>query len=298
MGLHQAATYPAKDSKSEIIPYNQRDHSWNIDEYHNSSEKTWNESTPNGMGLHQAGAIPTYPAKDSKSEIIPYNQRDHSWNIDEYHNSSEKTWNESSPNGMGLHQAGANPTYPAKDSKSEIIPYNQRDHSWNIDEYHNSSEKTWNESSPNGMGLNEMKNAEQEGSLHFMSIQEALDKYRVETHSKIIPYVVRDHAWNFGHHDQTNFYRYRDDAPEGYKDAVEYRVPHPTNQPIPPKVIVDIKEKEEVDDHADEIEEAEKNKTKNATDKAKAAATQVNATQEIAKPAPATEKKPEAKPEP
>jgi hypothetical protein len=78
-----------------------------------------------------------------------------------------------------------------------------------------------------------------------MSIQEALDKYRVETHSKIIPYVVRDHAWNFGHHDQTNFYRYKDDAPEGYKDAVTYRKPHPTNIPIPPKVIVDIKEKEE-----------------------------------------------------
>ena len=98
-----------------------------------------------------------------------------------------------------------------------------------------------------------------------MSIQEALDKYRVETHSKIIPYVVRDHAWNLGHHDQTNFYRYRDDAPAGYKDAVEYRVPHPTNQPVPPKVIVDINEKEEVDDHLDEKEEAIKNGTYNAT---------------------------------
>jgi hypothetical protein len=81
-----------------------------------------------------------------------------------------------------------------------------------------------------------------------MSIQEALDKYRVETHSKIIPYVIRDHAWNFGHHDDTNFYRYRDDAPEGYKDAIDYRVPHPTNVPVPPKVIVDIKEKEEEDE--------------------------------------------------
>jgi hypothetical protein len=108
-------------------------------------------------------------------------------------------------------------------------------------------------------------NTQKQGQLQFMSIQEALDKYRVETHSKIIPYVVRDHAWNFGHHDQTNFYRYREDAPAGYKDAVEYRSPHPTNVPVPPKVIVDIKEKEEVDDHLDEKEEAIKNGTYNAT---------------------------------
>jgi hypothetical protein len=81
------------------------------------------------------------------------------------------------------------------------------------------------------------------------------------------PYVSAN-AWNFGHHDTTNFYRYRDDAPEGYKDAVKYRVPHPTNVPVPPKVIVDIKEKEEEDDHADEIEEAEKNKTKKAAEEA------------------------------
>lgn len=114
-----------------------------------------------------------------------------------------------------------------------------------------------------------------------MSIQEALDKFRVETHSKIIPYVVRDHAWNFGHHDNTNFYNYKEDAPEGYRDAVEYKTPHPTNKPVPPKVIVDIKEKEEADDHADEIEEAAKNGTKAAdgADAAKKpAAHQVNST--------------------
>lgn len=77
-----------------------------------------------------------------------------------------------------------------------------------------------------------------------MSIQEALDRYRVETNSKIIPYVIRDHAWNFDHHDKTNFYRYREDAPDGYKDAVKYMSPHPTNKPVPPKVILDIKDKE------------------------------------------------------
>lgn len=111
-----------------------------------------------------------------------------------------------------------------------------------------------------------MKSEQQsgQGQLQFMSIQEALDKYRVETHSKIIPYVIRDHAWNMGHHDTTNFYRYKEDAPEGYRDAVKYREPHPTNVPVPPKVIVDIKEKEEEDDHADEKEEAEKEKAKKA----------------------------------
>ena len=110
--------------------------------------------------------------------------------------------------------------------------------------------------------FNAMK--QKEGSRQEMTMQEALDYYRVETHSKILPYVVRDHAWNFGHHDQTNFYRYKEDAPEGYRDVIEYRKPHPTNVPVPPKVIVDVVEKEKPDDHADEIEEAEKNKTKAA----------------------------------
>jgi hypothetical protein len=33
-----------------------------------------------------------YPAKDSQSEILPYNQRDHAWNTEQYQNSSEKSW--------------------------------------------------------------------------------------------------------------------------------------------------------------------------------------------------------------
>ena len=94
-----------------------------------------------------------------------------------------------------------------------------------------------------------------------MSIREALDFYRVETDSKIIPYVIRDHAWSFDHHDKTNFYRYRDDAPEGYRDAVKYIQPHPTNQPVPPKVVLDVKEKEVPDDKLD-IEEEKKRKAK------------------------------------
>jgi len=97
------------------------------------------------------------------------------------------------------------PIYPPKDSSSQILPYNQRDHAWNDEQWFNSSlnEKTWNESTPNGMDLSDTYsfNSQKQGQLQFMSIQEALDKYRVETHSKIIPYVVRDHAWNFGHHD-------------------------------------------------------------------------------------------------
>jgi hypothetical protein len=43
--------YPSKDSSSEILPYNQRDHAWNDEQYFNSSEKGWNASTPNGMPL-------------------------------------------------------------------------------------------------------------------------------------------------------------------------------------------------------------------------------------------------------
>ena len=96
------------------------------------NEKTWNESTPNGMDLSDTyktflakrGQI--YPSKDSSSQILPYNQRDHAWNDEQWFNSSlnEKTWNESTPNGMDLSDtyksflAKRGQIYPAKDSSS------------------------------------------------------------------------------------------------------------------------------------------------------------------------------------
>lgn len=38
---------------------------------------------------------------------------------------------------------GNHPIYPAKDSASEILPYNQRDHAWNEEQHTNSSEQSW-----------------------------------------------------------------------------------------------------------------------------------------------------------
>jgi len=68
-----------------------------------------------------------------------------------------------------------------------------------------------------------------------------MEDYRVETHSKILPYVVRDHAWNFDEHDGVNFYRYKQDAPDGYKEDIDWTDPHPTNVPYmePPECDVD-----------------------------------------------------------
>ncbi len=70
--------------------------------------------------------------------------------------------------------------------------------------------------------------------------------FRVETHSKVIPYVVREHAWNFDHHDNTNFERYRADAPDGYKEHIQWITPHPTNKAYyKPKAPIVIEEEEE-----------------------------------------------------
>ena len=232
--------YPSKDSQSEILPYNQRDHAFSDEQYYNSSEKSWKADSPNGMPLAGTFAVQRpgmiYPAKDSQSEILPYNQRDHAFNDEQYYNSSEKSWKADSPNGMplsGTYSFSEKPTqiYPAKDSQSEILPYNQRDHAFNDEQYYNSSEKSWKADSPNGMPLagTYSFSEQKSGQLQFMSIKEALDRYRVETDSKIIPYVVRDHAWNFDHHDKTNFYRYKEDSPDGYKEGMMYITPHPTN---------------------------------------------------------------------
>jgi len=67
----------------------------------------------------------------------------------------------------------------------------------------------------------------------------ARKSYRVETNSTILPYIVRDHAWNLPMHDASgSYFRYRDDAPSGYKEHFEtddeehgYECPHPTNYP-------------------------------------------------------------------
>jgi hypothetical protein len=50
----------------------------------------------------------------------------------------------------------------------------------------------------------------------------ARKSYRVETNSTILPYIVRDHAWNLPMHDASgSYFRYRDDAPSGYKEHFE-----------------------------------------------------------------------------
>ena len=54
------------------------------------------------------------------------------------------------------------------------------------------------------------------------SIAEEEALFPGETHSRIEPYVVRDHAWNLDGHDTSNFYDYRDDAPAGYKEMIKY----------------------------------------------------------------------------
>jgi len=68
-------------------------------------------------------------------------------------------------------------------------------------------------------------------NLHHTPQSVAQQKYRIETHSKILPYVIRDHSWNFGNHDNTNFEKYKSDAPHAYDADVDYELPNPTNSP-------------------------------------------------------------------
>jgi hypothetical protein len=66
--------------------------------------------------------------------------------------------------------------------------------------------------------------------MHQSTAQQK-QKYRIETHSKILPYVIRDNAWNFEHHDNSNFNKYMSDAPKEYSTEVDYDLPNPTNIP-------------------------------------------------------------------
>ena len=48
-------------------------------------------------------------------------------------------------------------------------------------------------------------------------MSEAMKKYyRVETHSIIVPYIVREDAWSSDELDASNTTRYCSNAPEGY----------------------------------------------------------------------------------
>ena len=123
-----------------------------------SNEKSWNTSAPAGYNDTHVQTLwqaqPIYPSKDSHSEILPYDQREHAYNGDQYDMSNEKSWNTSAPAGYNdthvqtLWQA--QPIYPSKDSHSEILPYDQREHAYNGDQYDMSNEKSWNTSAPAG----------------------------------------------------------------------------------------------------------------------------------------------------
>ena len=204
-GFVQKGTYPSKDSHSEVTPYVQRDHSWNEDEFDMSSEKKWDTETKKPTkDTHYDGFVQkgTYPSKDSHSEVTPYVQREHSWNEDEFDMSSEKKWDtetkvptKDTHYQPGFAQVG---TYPSKDSHSTITPYNFREHSWNEDEFDMSSEKKWDAETKKPT-----KDTHYQPS--FVQKDSLLRTYpSKDSHSEILPYDQREHAFSHDQHDQSN----------------------------------------------------------------------------------------------
>ena len=120
--------------------------------------------------------------------------------------------------------------YPVADSHSYITPYTQRDHAWTDGQYNVSDEVKWSKETNATAAdhLDWVVNGQGPYSRLFpgtpvaLNQQEQKEKYRVETHSIIIPYVVRDQAWNYDHHDNSNFTAYKEDAPVGYKEGQEW----------------------------------------------------------------------------
>jgi hypothetical protein len=86
----------------------------------------------------------------------------------------------------------------------------------------------------------------QDHQAHLSTAQQE-QKYRIETHSKILPYVIRDYAWNFDHHDNSNFNKYKSDAPKEYSTEVDYDLPNPTNIPTDPAPLEPCTAAEEVE---------------------------------------------------
>jgi hypothetical protein len=125
--------------------------------------------------------------------------------------------------------------YPVKDSHSYISPYTQRDHAFTDNQHDQSNEVTWSKETnvTSADNLDWVVNEQGPHSRLFpgtpaatLAQQEAAaaaaEKYRIETHSIIIPYVVRDQAWNFDHHDNTNITAYKEDIPAGFKEGIKW----------------------------------------------------------------------------
>lgn len=70
---------------------------------------------------------------------------------------------------------------------------------------------------------------------NYNRLSQAQEKYdhKWETKSIVLPYVKRDHAWNFDEHDNINWKDYKEETPKAYEEGLEYQDPHPTveNQP-------------------------------------------------------------------
>lgn len=58
-----------------------------------------------------------------------------------------------------------------------------------------------------------------------MTVADVVAKYKELSKSYIDPYVVRDHAFTYDQLSKTDYYRYIDDAPEGYKEHLNFNDP-------------------------------------------------------------------------
>jgi hypothetical protein len=206
-----------------------------------------------------------YPVKDSHSYIKPYNVSDHAWTENQHHASNEVEWsnetnrtaadtihvvNNTGPSRLvpSLVQKSQE-TYPAKDSHSYITPYYQRDHAWTDKQHDQSNEVTWSGETNitaadhihwlvNEQGEHSRLYPAAANTTNTSSLVQQQQKYRVETHSIIIPYVVRDNAWNFDHHDNSNFTAYKESAPAGYIEHMNFTDPVvPDGASTPPPLL-------------------------------------------------------------
>ena len=126
--------------------------------------------------------------------------------------------------------------------QSRIAPYDQRDDAWTDNQYDKSHEDEW-KAHIEAVGADYLDSAlhpielpeslVQDSQSHPNNLQKSQNladmkqRYRVETHSTILPYVVRDNAWNFDHNDATNFTSYKEDIPKGYEKDIDFTEPHP-----------------------------------------------------------------------
>jgi len=142
-----------KPTISYVVPWNTVSDAWQHDHFDHMNSKEFEEETnkPSGYqaklgALSQTAEGPhqgDYP-KNTKSTFVKASDMAEAWTGDQFNHMDEKAWTKETTTPSGYIDHVKQPSLAQRfrvETKSTILPYDQRDHAWNTAQYDNSNLK-------------------------------------------------------------------------------------------------------------------------------------------------------------